>query len=170
MAPMIWQRIDGLWRALIPVSVTVMLVILSMVPIPLDGYGPVAPMFALMGIYYWAIHRPDLMPLVSVFAVGVLQDVLTGVALGLNALILLVVYWTVLHQRRFFLGKSFYLMWMGFGLVAAMASCITWIAVSVVGWHANPVLPLAFQLILTFALFPGVAWILMQTQRGFLRG
>jgi rod shape-determining protein MreD len=97
--------------------------------------------------------------------VGVLQDVLGGIVLGLNAFILLVVYWTVLHQRRFFLGKSFLLMWWGFGLVAAGASVVIWCAVSVLSWHVNPVLPLFFQFVLTLALFPTVAWLLMQVHR-----
>ncbi|MEQ8164790.1 MAG: rod shape-determining protein MreD, partial [Alphaproteobacteria bacterium] len=104
MSELIWQRLDIASRNLLPMMLTLLLVVLSMVPVPIDGYGPIAPMFALMGVYYWAIHRPDLLPLVAVFTIGLLQDVLGGVALGLNSLIFLLVYWIVLHQRRFFLG------------------------------------------------------------------
>ena len=56
-------------------------------------------------------------------------------------------------------------MWWGFGLLAFGASLFTWIAVSLLAIQPMPVLPLLFQLILTVALFPGIAWILMQAQR-----
>ena len=62
----------------------------------IPGYAEIAPVLALMAVYHWAIYRPNLMPLWSIFVLGVLQDLLSGVPLGLYILVFLTVYGVVL--------------------------------------------------------------------------
>ena len=72
----------------------------------------------LMAVYHWAIFRPRLLPAYAVFLAGLLQDILSGAPLGVNALVFLVAYGVVLSQKKFFTGKSFLILWLGFALVA----------------------------------------------------
>ena len=39
----------------------------------IPGYAEIAPVLALMAVYHWAIYRPNLMPLWSIFVLGVLR-------------------------------------------------------------------------------------------------
>ena len=55
-------------------------VALSGVPYGIPFFGPVTPFFALIGIFYWSVHRPESIPAIVIFAVGVLALALHSIA------------------------------------------------------------------------------------------
>jgi len=166
----LWQRLDKTGRNLAPFAVTVMLVLLGLVPLPIPAYAPVAPFLTAVAVYYWAIHRPDLMRPSTAFLIGLLQDLLTGGPLGVNALVLVVVHWAVINQRRVLLVSTFALMWVGFAMVMLGAACVQWLAFSALNATVLPFNPALFQALLTMAMFPAVAWFLIRVHRAFLQG
>lgn len=169
MKPTLVSHLDRAARNLSPFAVCVLLVPLGMVPLPMPGYTPVAPAVALIAVYYWSIYRPDLLPAVAVFAIGLLQDLLSGVPLGVNTLVLLMVHRVVTSQRRFFHGKPFLVLWWSFMLVAAGVALMSWVLVALlVGTLIDP-RPVIAQYLLTLALFPGLTWVLVRAQRAFLK-
>lgn len=169
MRPTLWQRLDAVARNLTPFGLTLVLVILSVVPLHLPDFQRVAPGLALMAVYHWAIYRPNLLPASVVFLIGVLQDALTGLPLGVSALVFLTVYGVVLSQRRFFAGKSFVIVWLGFAMVAAGAAVQSWLLVSVFNTaFLNPEAAF-YQYVVTVGAFPLLAWIFLRWQRTFLR-
>lgn len=165
-----WQRIDKAGRNLTPFAITVMLGLLGMVPLRLPSFAEVAPSLTLMAVYYWSIHRPDLLRPSAVFAVGVLQDLLSGAPLGLHGLILVLVQGTVLSQRRFFLASTFLLMWVGFALVVFGAAFTEWLVFCALNTTLMPFRALFFQALLTLAVFPLFAWVFIRIHRAFLQG
>ena len=112
----LWQRLDKVGRNLAPFAVTSMFALAGMIPVPLPGYASVAPFLTAIAVYYWAIHRPDLMGPGTAFLIGLLQDLLTGGPLGVNALVLVVTHWAVCSQRRVLVSSTFAVMWFGFSL------------------------------------------------------
>ena len=165
----LWQKLDLLARSAAPAAVTLLMVLLGVTPLYVPFYGPVAPMLPLMAVFYWAVHRPDLMPFSAVFAAGVLQDVVTGAPFGLHAFILLACHWLVFTQRRFLVDRSFPVMWWGFMMVASLAVLLEWLTFSVFHTVFMPAEPLLFRALLTVALYPLVSWAFIQVHRGFLR-
>ena len=133
MSAVFWQRLDKAARSVTPFGLTLFLVILSVVPMRIPGYAEIAPVLALMAVYHWAVYQPNLIPPWSVFVLGILQDLLSGVPLGLYILVFLTVYGVVLSQRRFFAGRSFLLYWLGFGIMAFCAAVESWVLASL--WH-----------------------------------
>lgn len=170
MTATFWQRVDKVGRNLAPFAVTVMMVLVGMIPLPVPGYAPVAPNLTLVSVYYWTIHRPDLMRPRVAFLIGLLQDFLTGGPLGVNALLLIVAQWAVLNQRRVFLASTFALLWLGFTLVMAGAVVLQWLAFTALDGVALSILPALFQGLLTVAVFPAVGWLLIRVHRAFLNG
>ncbi len=160
--------LDGYSRAAIPVALTLVFVLLGVLPYGVPYIAPVFPAFTLMAVYFWTIYRPDLFPAVAVFAVGIFQDVLNDMPLGLSALVLLLVYGFVISQGRVFLGKSYLVVWSGFAVVAAGASLIGWTVASL--RFATFIEPgsFAIQLLLSVALYPCVSWLFVFVQRKFL--
>lgn len=165
----LWQKLDGAARRAAPGAVTLLLVLVGVTPLQVPFYGRIAPMLALMSIYYWAIHRPDLMPLSLVFAVGLVHDALTGAPLGIHSLVFLVCHWMVLGQRRFLVGRSFVVLWWGFFMLMLLAAALDWVAFSAYFARVMPVEPVVFRTLLTVALFPVAAWAFIQVHRGFVR-
>ena len=169
MKPSIWVRMDTWVRHLVPVTVTIILLLLTAVPTRLPGFAAIAPLLPLMGVYYWAIYRPDLLPAWVAFLIGLLYDIMAGTPLGVNALVLLLVQGVSAAQRRFFLGKSFMVAWWAFGLLAAGSIGLSWILVVVLSARMIDATPVIFEYLLTMGLFPLLTWLLARTQMAFLK-
>ncbi|MDH5748805.1 MAG: rod shape-determining protein MreD [Rhodospirillales bacterium] len=168
MKPNIWHRMDVMARRVTPFGLTVLLLFVGLLPIHVPGFARVAPLFPLMAIYHWTIIRPDVMPPIAVFAIGLLQDLLTGAPLGVSAAVYLGVYGAVLSQRHFFLGKSFLIIWIGFSLVAAASGIVSWIIVSVLNLTLLEPSASFYQYLMTVSFFPLLAWVFLHWQRAML--
>ncbi|CCG42985.1 rod shape-determining protein MreD [Magnetospirillum molischianum] len=168
MKPSVWVRMDTWVRHLIPATATIFLLLITVVPTRLTVFADIAPMLPLMGVYYWAIYRPDLLPAWLAFAIGLLGDIVGGTPLGANALVLLLVQGTAAAQRRFFLGKSFTVTWWAFGLLAAGAIALNWLLVSVIVGRVVDPAPVLFEYLMTLCCFPLLTWVLARTQMAFL--
>jgi rod shape-determining protein MreD len=168
--PALWHRLDAASRDVSPVGLTIVLLIVGLVPLQLPGLAQMAPQLPLMAVYHWSVYVPRLMPAWGVFAIGALQDLLTGGPLGVQALVLLAVLGVVRQQHRFFAGKSFAVLWLGFALIAAGAMALAWFFVSILSLTVVGPRPAAFQYLLTVGLYPLVAWLLLRWQQAFLKG
>ena len=164
-----WHQLDTMARQSTPFMLTLVLVIFIQLPLYIPEFAHIMPLLPLMAIYHWAIYRSELLPAYAVFFIGLLQDALSGAPIGVHAAVYLAVYGTVLSQHRFFFGKSFLIVWLGFGLIAAVASLAGWLLVS--AWNVTIVEPKAvvFQYLVTIGFFPVVGWLFLLWQRAFLK-
>ncbi|MEI9983935.1 MAG: rod shape-determining protein MreD [Aliidongia sp.] len=162
------EPVHGLGPKLVPSLLTVALAILTVVPVGIPGYASVTPNFVLMSIYHWSIYRPEHMPYLAVFLIGLLLDLLTtapGSVVGLTPLLLLIVRSTVLAQRRFFVGRSFPLVWWGFALVVTVVDVLAWLVDSGLNGSLLEPRSIAFQAVLTVAFFPPMTLLFARVQR-----
>ena len=109
MSPTLAYQFNRFLRGSVPFALTVLLAMMSVVPIGISGYANVTPAFVAISVFYWSIHRPYLMNAPLCFLLGVISDCLTGTPLGLSSLLLLLTHGIALSQRRIFIGKSFFL-------------------------------------------------------------
>jgi len=159
------NRLDQFARGLLPLFTLLTVIVFSAVPTGLPLYAMVAPQLALMTLYYWSIYRPELLNPLMVLVLGLLQDMLTGRFPGVTSFILLVAYFVVVSQHRFFHGKSFSVVWWGFMLVAPGAAFIAWFAnIALSGQWIDPTSSLV-GLILTIMLYPVIAGLLSQVHK-----
>lgn len=169
MKATVWQRCDLAARNLSPFALTFLIVLVGMLPVRLPDLAPVVPLLTLAAVFYWFVHRPDLMPAWAVFLIGVFNDLLTGGLPGVGVLALLFVCVVVSLQRRLFARGSFLILWFGFALVAAGAMLVTWaLHCLLLGTMLDP-RPALFQYLTTVAAYPCLAWLFAQTQRTVLR-
>ena len=154
------SRLDRWVRGALPVLSIAFLVLLSVTHLPVPIYATFAPALPLMGVYCWVVLRPDLTPRTAVFVLGLLQDVLTGLPLGVHALVYLAAHPVLLAQRRFFVRHSFLSFWCGFALLAPSASFLTWLLLSVLGGAFFPPFGVLAGLVAAILAFPVIAWII----------
>ncbi|HWK48207.1 MAG TPA: rod shape-determining protein MreD [Stellaceae bacterium] len=162
------DRIDGFGVRLVPVLLTLLVVVVSIVPLGIPGYAAVTPVFTLMAVYHWTIYRPELMPPVALFAIGLLQDLLTSGPIGLSPLLLLVIRALVMSQRRFFVGKLFPFVWWGFAATVVAASLMLWVAAGALSGRLLDPRSFAFQAVLTVACYPAASWVFVRVYRFML--
>lgn len=152
-------------RRVVPGFTTVLLILLAQLPLPLLFLPDIAPALPLMAIYYWVVFRPDLMPRLLVFALGLFHDALIGAPFGLTALIYLLTHGFVLNQRRFLVGKPFWIFWAGFAIVTPVAAFLTWLLASVLRGALLPTDVVLVGMVVTVVTFPVIAWALLHSQR-----
>ena len=165
MKPGVWHRLDLAARQVVPVSITLALLFLGMVPLHVPGFSQVMPGFAMMAIFHWGIYRPGLLPQSAVFLLGLLQDIFLGTPLGLHSLLYLGVYGTVTFQQGFFYDKSFFVIWLVFAMVSGAAMILGLLLISLVNAGFVAPGPAFFQYFLTLGFFPVVSWLLSRTHR-----
>ena len=168
MKPGLLSRFDFAMRSTTPFMLTVLLVVLGAVPLRIPDFATVSPLLSLMAVYHWSIYRPDLLPAWAVFVVGLMQDALTGLPFGINALVFLAVHMAVLSQHVFFTGKSFAIIWIGFAMVCGGAMLMMWILVSAFYAQTFSILGASLQFLVTLGAFPVLSLLMTYWQRRFL--
>lgn len=151
--------------ALIPSFTAIISVLAGVVPASVPGFSSVTPLLSVITIFFWVVARPNLTPPAMVFCVGLLQDVLSGGPIGIWALTLLLVQYLSLSQRRFLVGHSFGLGWIGFASIAAGAESLAWIGACLYYGAILSPAPLIVQTALTVLVYPVGAWILIGLSR-----
>ncbi|MFB0952511.1 MAG: rod shape-determining protein MreD [Rhodospirillales bacterium] len=164
-----WQRVDRFARDLTPFALTFMLIVINAIPFHIPSFAQVTPLLPLIGIYFWAVYRPDLMPAATVFLIGILHDFVSGLPVGVSAFIFLVVLGATLAQRSFFFGKSFVIVWFGFMMVAGGALALEWFLLSIFAGDLVQARSAIYQFGLTAAIFPFLAWLFTRWQQAFLQ-
>jgi rod shape-determining protein MreD len=160
-----WQRLDIWARRFLPAGLSLLFVLVTVVPVPMPGYASLVPMLTLAAVFFWAVHDPRLLPPIVIFAIGLIQDSLSGAPMGTGTVVLLAVYGITVAQRRTFRNRSFIQVWAGFTMVAATAVVLQWLLTVAVDGAFAPPRVLLFQSILTIAVYPLVTWVLHLAQR-----
>jgi rod shape-determining protein MreD len=135
------------------------------IPLGIPGYAQVTPNFVLMSIYYWTIYRPDHLPYLVVFLVGLLVDLLTFGPPGVTPFALLIVRAAVLGQRKLFVGRNFPILWWGFAIATAAVTVLSWGVGSLYSARLLDPRSFAFQAVLTAAIYPVLSWVFSRVQR-----
>jgi rod shape-determining protein MreD len=152
-------------RLLVPMALLAVLFLLSVTALPVPHAGPVKPAFILMAVYYWSIFRPTLMPPSLCFFTGLLLDIMSGLPLGVNAIIFTLVQWIVRDQRRFLMAQAYVTTWAVFILVALGATFLQWGLYGLIRLHWSPVAPVLISAGATALLFPVVTFFLILSHR-----
>jgi len=111
-------------RVLLIYAVLALLFLLNLARIPLLGNGIISPAFLLIGIYYWTITKPHLLPVPIIFCVALAFDLISGSVTGLHAFAFMLIVMIVRSQRRYLLGQSWPVLWFGYGAAAFMLGLV----------------------------------------------
>ena len=161
-------RVNSGLARLLPIATTILAALISIVPVRVPGYAALTPAFTLMAVYHWTIYRPDLLPAVGLFAVGLAQDLLAGGAVGVGALVLLLARAGVLRYRRHFINRTFPFVWGGFTLLAATALLGMWLLHCALQLNLFDLRSTVFRTVLTVAIFPVASLALGRGQRALM--
>lgn len=137
----------------VPVALGVLAVIVANFPVSILGGLVPAPLLVFMPLYFWAMVRPDLMTPFWAFALGILQDLLSGGPPGVWAASFIGAYFLIDRQRDMLAGLSGIGAIAGFA-VAALAACLTaTVIVGIYYWHLPPIAPMLLQLGMTVLFY-----------------
>lgn len=158
-------RVNNGAARLLPILTMLVAALATILPVRIPGYAALTPAFTLMAVYHWTIYRPDLLPALALFAVGLTEDLLTGAPVGVGALVLLLARAAVLQYRRYFVNRAFPFVWSGFTLLAGTAMLGLWALHCAVDLSLLDLRNTVFRTVVTIAVFPAASFLLGRTQR-----
>ena len=161
-------RVNSGLARLLPIATTVAAAVLTILPVRLPGYAALTPAFALMAVYHWTIYRPDLLPPLGLFAIGLGQDLIAGAPVGVSALVLLLARAAVLRFRRYCINRTFPFVWTGFTLLGAAVMLLLWGLHCLIALTVFDLRTTIFRAVLTIAIFPAASFALGRTQRALM--
>ena len=161
-------RVNNGAARMLPVATTLLAAVISVLPLQIPGYAALTPVFTLMAAYHWTIYRPDLLPPLALFAIGLTEDLLAGSPIGVNALLLLVTRMAVLGQRRLFVNRTFPFVWSGFTLLTAVAMVGLWVLHCLLNLTLLDFRGTVIRAALTIAIFPLASFLLGRAQRAVM--
>jgi rod shape-determining protein MreD len=147
----------GSLAATLPFLCGVLGAIIANIPVSLTGGLLPPPLLAFMPVYFWCLVRPDLMPAPAALALGALEDLLSGGAMGIWALAFVVAYALVDRERDAFAGLSGIGAILGFAAAMLLVGTSAFVVVAVSDGQFPPLGPVMLQVVLTIVLyFPGL--------------
>lgn len=157
-------RIEELARGILPFLSVLLLVCIDLAPLPSPSPTAIAPLLCLCGIFFWSIHRPDLLGNGLVLALTIVLDATAGLPLGITALALFLTRLVLLAPPRFLAGRSFLVIWACFCPAVVLLLTLRWLLASLYFQHLFAFRPTAFVMLLTVAAYPLVSLLLALLQ------
>jgi rod shape-determining protein MreD len=163
--PSLGRRLDIVARHSFPATSTVLLMLLCGLPFGIADQAVLLPAVTLAAVYFWSLFRPASLPPPIVFLLGLLLDLLGYLPIGTGVLTLLLVHGLAGVWRRRLTQQGFFSVWLVFIGVGAAASALIWAMASLLSLRLMPTGPALFQAVLTGALYPALAIILIGAHR-----
>lgn len=148
--------IESLGRAGLTLLIISVLLLASIFPFKFGNFGQIRPFFLLTAVYYWAVYRPSMLPPIPAFLSGLALDILSGLPMGMNALVVMLVQMTTRAQAKFLLAQKFAVVWACFALVALMAALAQWLLFSLLTLQWAALQPSLVSAGLTVLIFPAM--------------
>jgi len=154
------SRLEELWRGALPFATVFCLLCIDLAPLPSAAPTTIAPVLWICGIFYWTVHRPDLLGHGLVLLLTLVLDATAGLPLGLTALALFATRLALLAPPRFFAGRSFLVLWACFAVATTLLLGLRWLLAGLYWQHLFAFRPTAFEILLTVAAYPLVSLLL----------
>lgn len=134
----------------------------------------VMPTWPLMAIFLWSGMRPQFMPPIAVFAIGLTQDLLTGAPMGVWALSYLVSIAVFRFRGEDGMPRDLPPVLVRFAGTLLLAHGIAFITGSLALEQMADLQPLIIEILATILMFPLLAFLVLRRRRasrtGFIGG
>ena len=141
-------------QRLLPLLFSLLLLPVPYVPFNMPVSNNIRPAAGMICVYFWLLYRPDVFNLLSVYFLGLTEDIISSAPFGSNIFALLVMYVLVTNLSRFFNAKPFIIIWYGFALLSLVTFLSRWLLVSVYYSHFLPLATVMFSYLVTAAVYP----------------
>jgi rod shape-determining protein MreD len=154
-----------LLAALLPATCGFLGVIFSNLPVTMFGGLVPPPLLGFIPVYFWCLVRPDLMTPSAAFAIGVLQDVMSGGPPGIWTLSFVVAYAVIQRQRDAFAGLAGVAAVLGFATAMLIVCATAYFTTTLYYWHTAPVGPIVGELAITVLFYIPGAYVIGSLHR-----
>jgi rod shape-determining protein MreD len=138
----------------IPYAMITAAMLLDLINLPSAEPAAKMPSLMLASLFFWSLVRPELVSTFTIFAFGIVNDVVAGLPIGLSSLAMLTGIKVFTKAGREFIAASFVVMWGCFILVSITTYSVRWIVASMWWGHVFSYQDAVIEATITIALFP----------------
>ncbi len=143
------------WRWLgLPALAAMLATLLFGAPLRMFGIGLPEPLFPMVLAFSWAVIRPSILGPLTLFFIGLFQDLFWGGPLGLWAVALLCAYGLALGGRSLMAGQGGAVMGAWYGAACCLALGVAYLFATIVSHQQPNLLGVIWQFLWTAALYP----------------
>jgi rod shape-determining protein MreD len=125
----------------------------------------ISPIIFICTLYAWSIFSSHPLPMVAIFCLGLINDVLMGAPMGATPLAALLLHWLVQRDLKL-LKRNFTSIWMHFAIHLCLTMLFFAAVLSLYQWQWIAWQPLLLQTLFTFICYPPLqlllVWLLTQ--------
>jgi rod shape-determining protein MreD len=148
-------------RLLIPAGVSLLLVLLGVLP-PLISGVRIYPEMVILLACFFVSYYPSAWPLWFAFLIGLLQDLVSGTALGPQALLVMLLTLALRRRAGRMNRQNFRMLWLEVAALATLYLGLLWLIMAWVHQAWMPVFPAIKSAIVTVLWYPPLH-LLLQT-------
>ncbi|MEM9469698.1 MAG: rod shape-determining protein MreD [Pseudomonadota bacterium] len=160
-----YENLRWLARTSIVHLVTILLLFLSFVSLSFPYTDFVRPVFILIPIYYWCLFRPSMMPILFVFLLGLIIDLINSYPVGLHAFLFITIHLVLSTQRLFLLGQPYLMQWLGFAITSISFFLSQWLFFAVIYTDFGSIADLIANIVITALFYPIIALLLANLRK-----
>ena len=116
-------------------------------------------------IYLWAVYRPDLTSRRLYIILGLTRDGLFGYPMGVSVFEILLIVSITNLLRRYVVGKSYWIIFSGYGVFSILSHSLLW---GILSWVKGTVLPYEVVIkttLLNMLIYPVMCQLSIYMQR-----
>lgn len=168
------DRSEPYWAAAGCVLSVLLALLVQAAPTRLLDSVTIMPTWPLIAIFLWSGLRPQFMPPIAVFAIGLTQDLLTGAPMGVWALSYLVSIAVFRFRGEDGMPRDLPPIFLRFAGTLLLAHAIAFAAGSFALEQMADIRPLLTEIVATILMFPLLAYLVLRRRRssrtGFIGG
>ncbi|NVJ98636.1 MAG: rod shape-determining protein MreD [Alphaproteobacteria bacterium] len=149
----------------IPVLATFFMAILMLLPLGTGAANIAMPHLVLASTFYWLSSRAILLPYGACAILGVFLDLWLDVPMGMNMLLLILTRLFVLNQLKHYKGRSRFVHWAVFTVLALALYLLSWLISSAVHGTMIPPEPIALQWMVTSFSYAPIGFLMGRLRR-----
>ncbi len=148
------KRFELLLWLLTPAVITCLMFILCVIPKHIWGISYIMPLLPLIPIFYWGKMQTAEIPYWFAFLIGLLMDVVSGIPLGLSALLYVLFLITIHTQSKYIHKEGFIIIWAYFTMLLALISVLQLLIISFSGNQLHAIPAALIQWLITILFYP----------------
>ena len=158
---------DRWGRAVLPGTVLLLLVLLTLAPLRAPYLRDALPLLPALAVFQFSLATPERLPGPFLLAMGILLDLLLGgpgAPIGVSALGFVLIRASVVANRPYLVGVPFLFQWFGFCLLAGGFVLLVWAFTALWTWTAIDPVPALIQYVVVVVLYPFLAPLLARVR------
>jgi len=112
------------------------------------------PYFIVIAIFFWTLHRPEILHPLTVFMIGFIYDAFLGIFLGTHSVLFISLYYILKQQRAFLTSQNQFSLFVAFILALTVFGVLEYALSCLYNFQITVPYPVLYNVLVTIFFYP----------------